>query len=155
MPKQAAGLVMFRRRGDHIEVLLAHPGGPLFAKKDEGHWSIPKGELDGNEDLLATAIREFQEETSLKPKPPFHPLGSIKQKSGKLVHAWAFEGDCSPADIRSNTFPLEWPPKSGKHIQCPEIDRAEWFAPKGAEKKIKPAQWPLIERLVELLQADI
>lgn len=138
-----------------MEVFLAHPGGPLFARKDDGHWTIPKGETDGPEDLLAAARREFTEETGLAtPDSPdaYLALGSIRQKSGKIVHAWAFEGDADPAAVRSNTFSLEWPPKSGRFIDVPEVDRAEWFTPDEAARKIKAAQAPLIEALLRALR---
>jgi len=120
-------------------------------KKDAGAWSIPKGEPDGDEDLLVTAQREFEEETGIKPVGPFIPLKPIKQKGGKIVHAWAFQGDCDPAAIRSNTFTMEWPPKSGGQAEFPEIDRAQWFELAVARKKIKAGQATLIEELEEML----
>src|SRR5580692_807100 len=110
MPRLSAGLLMFRIKDGTLQVLLAHPGGPLFQKKDEGAWTIPKGEPEGDEELLAVAQREFTEETGLSAAGPFLPLGSIQQKGGKIVHAWAFAGDCDPRDVRSNLFTLEWPP---------------------------------------------
>ena len=114
MPRLSAGLLMYRTRDDGIQVLLAHPGGPFFQNKDDGAWSVPKGEPDADEDLLVTAQREFAEETGIKPTGPFVPLKPIKQKGGKVVHVWAFEGDCDTAAIKSNTFTMEWPPKSGR-----------------------------------------
>jgi predicted NUDIX family NTP pyrophosphohydrolase len=153
MPKISAGLVMYRTRGGQVEVLLVHPGGPFFRNKDDGAWSIPKGETEPGEDLLATAQREFREETGLTPVGPFLPLTPVKQKGGKVVHAWAFAGDCDPAAIRSNTFTLEWPPQSGRQATFPEIDRAEFFALDLAKRKIKPAQSELIEELATILRA--
>ncbi len=153
MPQRvSAGLIMFRVREGSLEILLAHPGGPLYRNKDAGYWSIPKGEAPENESLLATAIREFEEETGIKPREPFIPLGSIRQKGGKIVYGWAFEGDhdCS-LPVRSNTFEMEWPPGSGRVQSFPEIDRIRFFSPADARKKLKEAQWPLIQRLMESL----
>jgi predicted NUDIX family NTP pyrophosphohydrolase len=147
--KTSAGLLMFRRRdGQALEVLLAHPGGPLWARKDLGAWTIPKGEYTDEEPLVA-AQREFQEETGFPPVPPFIELSSIKQKSGKVVSAWAFEGDCDPAELNSNTFEMEWPKRSGRMQAFPEIERAEWFTIAEARRRILPAQEPLLTRLVE------
>jgi predicted NUDIX family NTP pyrophosphohydrolase len=151
MPRLSAGLLMYRIRDGAIQVLLAHPGGPYFAKKDEGDWSIPKGEPGPDEDLLLTAQREFEEETGLKPTGPFVPLQPVKQKGGKIVHAWAFEGNCDPATIHSNTFTMEWPPKSGQQKQFPEIDRAEFFDLETARRKVKAAQAGLIDELEMIL----
>lgn len=150
-PKESAGLLLYRRRDDRIEVLLVHPGGPLWKKKDEGAWSIPKGELDGDEDALACARREFEEETGFVANGPFLPLGSVRQKSGKLVHAWAFEGDCDPSALRSNGFEMEWPPRSGRMQQFPEIDRAEFFDIERARERLNPAQVDFLDELVEAL----
>lgn len=150
-PKESAGLLLYRRRDDRIEVLLVHPGGPLWKKKDEGAWSIPKGELDGDEDALACARREFEEETGFVADGPFLPLGSVRQKSGKLVHAWAFEGDCDPSALRSNGFEMEWPPRSGRMQQFPEIDRAEFFDIERARERLNPAQVDFLDELVEAL----
>jgi predicted NUDIX family NTP pyrophosphohydrolase len=150
MPRASAGLVMHRRRGGGREVLLVHPGGPFWAKKDLGAWTIPKGELAEGEDELTTARREFEEETGLRPEGPFHPLGSVKQKAGKLVHAWAFEGDCDPAAIRSNTVRVQWPPGSGQWRTFPEVDRAEWFDLAEARRRINPAQAALLDALERL-----
>ena len=147
VPRVSAGLMMFRRRGDAVEVLLVHPGGPFWAKKDHGAWTIPKGELDEGEDLLATARREFEEETGLRPQGPFLPLGSVKQKGGKVVHGWAFEGDCDPAVVRSNTYRVMWPPGSGQWRTFPEVDRAEWFPLDEARRRINPAQAALVDAL--------
>ncbi len=147
MPRNSAGLLMFRRRAGALEVLLAHPGGPAWINKDLGAWTIPKGEIDEGEDPLATARREFEEETGIRPEGDFRPLGSVKQKSGKIVHAWAFEGDADPGAIRSNSFRMQWPPGSGQWQIFPEVDRAEWFPPDEARRRINPAQAALIDAL--------
>ena len=144
---------MYRRTPDGLQVLLVHPGGPFWKHKDEGAWSIPKGEVCEGEELLACAQREFQEETGFVPSGNFLPLKPIKQKSGKIVHAWAFEGDGDPSAIRSNTFTIEWPPKSGKHIRIPEVDRADFFDMNLARQKINPAQAAFIDQLIDLLRA--
>jgi predicted NUDIX family NTP pyrophosphohydrolase len=152
MPRTSAGLLMYRIKDGTIQVLLAHPGGPLFSKKDDGAWTIPKGEPDPGEELLLTAQREFEEETGVKPRPPFIALKPIQQKGGKIVHAWAFEGDCDPRTIKSNLFTMEWPPKSGKQMQFPEIDRAEFFDLDMARIKIKARQDALIDELEGILK---
>ena len=152
MPRLSAGLLMYRFRDGAPQVLLAHPGGPLFARKDLGVWSIPKGEPDDGEDLLVTAQREFREETGLTPQPPFLPLAPIQQKGGKIVHAWAFAGDCDPQTNQCNLFTMEWPPKSGRQVEFPEIDRTEFFDFKTARQKIKDRQQPLIDELEALLK---
>jgi predicted NUDIX family NTP pyrophosphohydrolase len=151
MPRISSGLLMYRIKDGVVQVLLAHPGGPYFVNKDEAAWTIPKGEPDAGEDLLATAQREFEEETGVKPRGPFVPLKPIKQKGGKIVHAWAFEGDCDTAAVRSNTFTLEWPPKSGRQQEVPEIDRADFFDLATAKRKIKAGQEELITELEALL----
>lgn len=151
MAKVSAGLLVFRRRGDGIEVLLAHPGGPFWANKDDGVWSIPKGEVDPGEDLLAAARRELHEETGLEPEGPFLDLGSVRQRGGKTVHAFAAEADCDPSTLRSNTFELEWPPRSGRHATFPEVDRAAFFGPEQAVRKLNPAQSPFVQRLIDAL----
>ena len=145
----SAGLLMYRRSdAGGVEVLLVHPGGPFFANRDAGVWTIPKGMPDAGEDLLDCARREFREETGFDPGPgPFAPLGSVKQKGGKTVHAWAFAGDCDPARCVSNTFKVQWPPRSGKWAEFPEIDRAEWFGMDEAREKINPAQAMFLDRL--------
>jgi len=144
----SAGLLMFRRNPE-LQVLLAHPGGPFWKNKDEGAWTIPKGLLDGQEPLEA-AQREFQEETGFTAIGPFIDLGTITQKSGKVVHAWAFEGDADPALIKSNEIEIEYPPNTGRKLTIPEVDRCEWFSPEEAKKKINPAQRKLVDRLVTI-----
>ena len=143
----SAGLLLFRRKDGGLEVFLAHPGGPFWEKRDIGAWTIPKGVVNEGEELLAAACREFEEETGIKPQPPFLPLGSIRQRGGKTVHAWAWEGDADPAQTTSNTMDLEWPRGSGKWITYPEVDRCAWFDPQTARKKINVAQAELIDRL--------
>ncbi len=142
---------MFRRTQRGVEVLLVHPGGPFWQKRDLGVWTIPKGLVEPGEDLFGTACREFTEETSLTPQAPFLELPEIKQSS-KRVKAWAFEGDCDPTTVHSNTFELEWPPKSGKYQKFPEVDRAGWFLLEAAEKYILKAQVPLLESLRQKLR---
>lgn len=138
---------MYRVREGVLQVLLVHPGGPFWKNKDAGAWSIPKGEVEPGEDLLATARREFLEELGVEIEGPFHALGSIKQKAGKVVHAWAVEGDFDVTKVRSNLVEMEWPPRSGRKISFPEIDRAEFFTIEEAVKKINPAQVELLRRL--------
>lgn len=145
--KQSAGLLMYRCRGETIEVLLAHPGGPFWSKKDIGAWTIPKGEVEEGEELLAAARREFAEETGFRPDGAFEPLGSVRLKSGKVVHGWAFEGDGDAASLKSVPFSMEWPPRSGKLQEFPEIDRVEWFTLKTARQKIQPVQVPFIDAI--------
>lgn len=145
--RQSAGLLLFRLGDGEIEVLLVHPGGPFFQNKDEGAWSIPKGEVDADEGFLDAAIREFKEETGVTPQGPFHALPSVKQKGGKLVHAWACKGDCDPDNIQSNTFSLEWPPKSGRRVEFPEVDRAAFLTLPAARKKINAAQRVFLDAL--------
>jgi len=142
---------MFRRRGSEPEVLLVHPGGPFWARKDDGAWSIPKGVVEPGEDLLATARREFTEETGFPVEGPFIPLTPLRQQSGKVIHAWAFEGDADPARLRSNTFSLEWPPKSGRQQEFPEADRAAWFPLGPAAQKSVPGQRGFFAELARLL----
>lgn len=144
----SAGLLMYRVRNGLLEVFLAHPGGPFFKNKDKGYWSIPKGEIDPEESALDAAIREFIEETGIMPEGDFIPLGTVMQKSGKTVHAWAIAGDWDEhKPIVSNTFEIEWPPRSGKKQQFPEIDRAEFFSVTEALDKINEAQREFIRRL--------
>jgi len=151
MAKTSAGLILYRMQSGKLEVLLVHPGGPFWGKKDEGAWFVPKGELNVGEEPLAGAKREFEEETGLKPEGEFLALGSVKQKSGKTIVAWAFEGDCDPSSIKSNTFTIEWPPKSGRQQEFPEIDRAGFFTVTQAKAKMHPVEYPLVLRLHELL----
>jgi len=151
MPKVSAGLAMYRRRGGELEVLLVHLGGPFWTRKDAGAWFIVKGEVEAGEDELAAAQREFTEETGLHATPPFVSLGRVRHKSGKKVVAWGFQGDCDPAKLRSNTFELEWPPKSGKKQTFPEIDRAAFFTVEQAREKMHPAEFKFLPRLVHQL----
>jgi len=147
--KNTAGLLLYRRRGE-LEVFLVHPGGPFWSKKDLGAWSLPKGQIDEGEDPLQTAKREFTEETGFPIDGDFRPLDPVKQSGGKVVHAWAIEADCDPAQLRSNLFSMEWPPKSGKMQEFPEVDRGAWFHIPEARKRILPAQIGFIEQLVAL-----
>lgn len=149
--KQSAGLLMFRRPGGVLQVLLAHPGGPYWASRDEGAWTIPKGGIHPGEGQLDSAIREFREETSFVPLGPFIHLGHIVQRSGKIVHAWAFEGDADPALLTSAMTTTEWPPKSGKWISVPEIDRAQFFLIDEARPRMNAAQVDLLDRLLAAL----
>lgn len=151
MRKKAAGILLYRQTGSSVEVLLIHPGGPFWAKKDEGSWSIPKGEISENEDPLMAAQREFQEETGFSVQGPFISIGSVKQSSGKVVQAWACAGNVDASAIQSNNFNLEWPPHSGKYQDFPEADRAEWFSLTEARKKILKVQLPFLENLEQLL----
>jgi len=144
----SSGILLFRRRPTGIQVLLVHPGGPLWKNKDAGIWSIPKGLVHDGEDVLVCACREFEEEIGFKPSGPFIPLTPVKLKSGKVVHAWACEEDCDPAIIKSNTFTMEWPPKSGKQAEFPEIDRGEWFTVEEARVKLSEQMMVLVEELV-------
>ena len=148
----SAGILLYRRRDGGLQVLLAHPGGPFHARRDLGAWTIPKGEVEPGEELIDVARREFLEETGSPPPlgDALH-LGVVRQRGGKLVHAWALEGDLDPARSSSNTFPLEWPPGSGRVQAFPEIDRVAWFSPDEARERMKDAQVPLLDRLVEAL----
>lgn len=148
--KSAAGLLVYRRRGV-LEVFLVHPGGPFWARKNAGAWSLPKGEIGENEDALDAARREFTEETGFSVAGEFHPLEPLRQAGGKLVYAWAVEGDCDPDELRSNLFSLEWPPRSGRMQDFPEVDRGGWFAIGEARKRILPAQAKFLDRLVALI----
>jgi predicted NUDIX family NTP pyrophosphohydrolase len=147
MPKRSAGLLMFRTSNDQLEVFLVHPGGPLWAKKDKGAWTIPKGEYEPDENPLVAARREFEEETGFHVTGEFVDLGSIKQKSGKVVNAWAFEGDCDPAKLASNTCEIEWPPRSGRRLEIPEVDRGRWFSTNEASEYIREEQREFLQRL--------
>jgi predicted NUDIX family NTP pyrophosphohydrolase len=140
---------MYRFKDGSLQIFLAHPGGPLYQKKDEGYWTIPKGEPPADEPLQDAAVREFEEETGIKSSGPYLELGSIVQKGGKAVYAWAFEGDHDPSKpIRSNLFEMEWPPRSGRIQLFPEVDQARFFPLLEGKQKLKSAQWPLVERLM-------
>lgn len=147
MPQVSAGLLLYRRREGKLEVFLAHPGGPFWKNRDNGAWTIPKGLADEGEDLLAAACREFEEETGTRPPGPFHSLGSVQQKAGKIIHAWACEGDADPHRISSNEVRLEYPRGSERWLTFPEIDRCAWFDLAAARQKINPAQAAFMERL--------
>jgi predicted NUDIX family NTP pyrophosphohydrolase len=151
MSKHSAGLLMYRRSGATLEVLLVHPGGPFWTKKDVGAWSIPKGEYEAGEEALAAAAREFQEETGLVVRGPYTPLTPIRQQGGKVVQAWAFEGDCDAESLKSTTFSLEWPRGSGRRQEFPEVDRAGWFSLAEARRKILPAQAALLDELTAMM----
>ena len=149
MPKQSAGLLLYRRNDRGVEVFLVHPGGPYWSKKDLGAWSIPKGEYTDDEEPLTAARREFLEETGFIVDGNFVSLGSIRQTGGKVVSVWALEGDCDPAKLVSNYCQMEWPPRSGRMIEIPEVDRGGWFAVSEARDRILPSQSPMLSRLVE------
>ena len=151
MAKNSAGLLMYRVRNNQLEVLLVHLGGPFWARKDKGAWFIPKGEIEPGEDEFAAAKREFQEETGIESRGEFTALGTIKHKGGKIVHAWAFEGDCDPSSVRSNTFTLEWPPRSGKRQEFPEVDKAQFLSVEQAQAKMSPGEFELVDRLQNIL----
>lgn len=151
MPKRSAGLLMYRRTQGGLQVFLVHPGGPLWARKDQGVWTSPKGEYEENENPLDAAVREFQEETGFPAAGAFLPLGSVRQKSGKVVTVWAFEGDCDPDRLVSNTCLIEWPPRSGKQFEIPEIDRGRWFHLAEARQYVRPEQEALLDRLQDAI----
>jgi predicted NUDIX family NTP pyrophosphohydrolase len=151
MPKKSAGLLLFRETSGQLEVLLVHPGGPFWAKKDEGAWSIPKGEFEDDEEPLEAARREFEEETGFRAQGDVIPLETLRQKSGKVVYAWAVRKDLDPSGFRSNTFTMEWPPRSGRKREFPEIDRAEWFTVESARRKILEGQAGFLTRLEDIL----
>ena len=155
MAKRSAGILLFRRRQQVLELLLVHPGGPFWARKDEGSWSIPKGLYEEGEDALVAAKREFYEETGCAPDGQFIDLGTFKQPSGKHVTAWALEGEFDLALFKSNTFSMEWPPKSGRSEEFPEADRADWFAPQDALRKISKGQAAIIEALLAKLELPL
>lgn len=150
-PRQSTGLLMYRHGGDALEVFLVHPGGPYWSKKDEGSWTLPKGEYEVGEEPLAAAQREFHEETGFDANEPFMELGTVKQKSGKLVLAWAFKGDCDPTNLVSNTCEIEWPPRSRKRIVIPEVDRGAWFSLENGRIYIREEQRPFLDRLWQQL----
>ncbi len=154
MAKRSAGLLLFRRRNGGLEVFLAHPGGPFWVKKDLGAWTIPKGEFEPGEEPLDAARREFEEETGFRVDGQFLDLGTVTQNSGKIVSAWAVEGDCDPARLVSNFCEVEWPPRSHRMIQIPEVDRGAWYAIGEARQKMFTAQTPFLDRLVRTLEAE-
>lgn len=150
----SSGLLMFRIQDGFLQIFLAHPGGPFYRNRDAGHWTIPKGELAAGESPFNAAIREFEEETGLQPHEPFIDLGSIRQKGGKIVYCWAFEGNTNPlCSIRSNHFEMEWPPHSGHLQSFPEIDRMEFFGLAEGREKLMEVQWPFVERLIANLES--
>ena len=151
MPKRSAGILMYRQHGAEPEVLLVHPGGPFWKNKDLGAWSIPKGEYSDAEDPLTVARREFEEETGLRPQGEYFPLGELVQGGRKIVTAFALEGDFDPANLQSNTFELEWPPRSGRTASFPEVDRAQWFSPADARRKILKGQSEFVTRLLKAI----
>jgi predicted NUDIX family NTP pyrophosphohydrolase len=151
----SAGLLLFRRPRGRLEVLLAHPGGPFWRGRDLGAWTIPKGLVAPGEELLAAARREFEEETGIRPQEPFLPLGSVRQKAGKVIHAWAWEGDADASAIVSNTATVEWPRGSGRSITYPEVDRCAWFDPPTARTRLNPAQAELIDRLQAVVAGSV
>jgi predicted NUDIX family NTP pyrophosphohydrolase len=154
MPKRSAGLIMYRRTAAGLEVLLVHPGGPFWASKDKGAWLIPKGEYADGEQPLEAAQREFREETGFVAQGPYLELGTVRQPGGKIVAAWGFEGDHDPGDLISNTFLMEWPPRSGRQIDIPEIDRGRWFSVPDAREHILQSQAPLLDALCRALSLD-
>ncbi len=146
---RSAGLLLYRRAPQGVELLLVHPGGPFWRGRDLGAWSIPKGEVDPEEDPLRSAQREFTEEMGLPaPEGPYVPLGAVRQRAGKEVLAWACAGDLDPGEVVSNTFTVEWPPRSGRRVDFPEIDEAAWFTPEAARRKLNPAQAEFVDRLL-------
>jgi predicted NUDIX family NTP pyrophosphohydrolase len=154
MAKVSAGLLLYRIRNGEVQVFLVHPGGPFWTRKDQGSWSIPKGEVEKGEDPLDAARREFREETGFTAEGPFHPLTPRRQNSGKTVQAWAVEGDCDPAAISSVTFSMEWPPRSGRQKEFPEVDRAGWFPMDEARRRILPGQAGFLDELAQLLHPE-
>ena len=149
--KRSAGLLLYRKRAGKLEVFLVHPGGPFWAKKDAGAWTIPKGEIGADEDPLAAARRETTEETGFTPDGDFIELPAVRQKAGKLVHAWAIEADCDASQLRSNAFSMEWPPRSGKIAEFPEVDRGAWFGMEEARMRLLESQHPLLDALRALV----
>jgi predicted NUDIX family NTP pyrophosphohydrolase len=152
--KQSAGLLMYRCRDDRVEVFLVHPGGPFWAKKDLGAWTIPKGEYSEDEEPLTAARREFKEETGFSASGDFIDLGTIKQSGGKLVRVWAVESDCDPAALVSNRFQMEWPPRSGRLAEFPEVDRGAWFSSAEARERILKSQLPVLDLLEQKLEVN-
>ena len=152
MPKQSAGVLLYRRNDQGLEVFLVHPGGPFWAKKDEHAWSIPKGEFGDDESQLQAAEREFEEETGVSIDGTLVALEPVKSSGGKIIHAWLCEGDCDPAQLKSNLFSMEWPPRSGRQQEFPEVDRAEWYTVAEARTKLHKGQVPLLHQLVALVE---
>jgi len=151
----SAGILLYREVGPRFEVLIAHPGGPLWATRDDGAWSIPKGEIDAAEDVTAAAVREFEEETGHRLRDTvLQPLGTVRQRSGKVVHGFAVRADMNPDDLASNRVEIIWPPRSATRITIPEIDRLAWVDPETARRKLNPAQGAFVDRLVVLLQVE-
>ena len=155
MIRASAGLLMYRRRPAGIEVFLVHPGGPFWARKDAGAWTVPKGQIEDGEEPLAAALREFREETGFSADGTFHPLAPVKQRSGKLVYAWMVEGDCDPSKVTSQLFSMEWPPKSGRLQEFPEVDRAAWFSLEQARIRLLAAQVNFIDQMVRVLGPSV
>ncbi len=151
MAKKSAGILLFRQISSNLEVMLVHPGGPFWAKKDESAWSIPKGEFEESEDPLEAARREFEEETGFAPTGDFLPLSPLRQPGGKLVYAWAIEGDFDVSSLKSNNFSLEWPPRSGRYKEFPEVDRACWFSLEEARRRILKGQAPFLSEIEQKL----
>ena len=152
MPHESAGLLLYRIGPEGVQVLLVHPGGPYWAKRSEGAWSIPKGEIGPAESPLQVALREFQEELGVPPPDNLPiPLGSVRQAGGKVVHAWGMAGDLEVAGLHSNTFEMEWPPRSGRIQTFPEVDQTGWFDPPGARRMLLPAQHPFLDRLLDAI----
>lgn len=151
MPDRSAGLLLFRRRETGIELFLVHPGGPFWARKDDGVWSIPKGLYEEGEEALVAAQREFAEEVGSRVEGEFRPLGDFRLPSGKRLSVWAVEGDIDPAAVESNLFEMEWPPRSGKRAAFPEVDRAGWFTPEEARAKLTKGQLPLVDALLAIV----
>jgi predicted NUDIX family NTP pyrophosphohydrolase len=152
MSKKSAGLLLYRAISGHLEVLLVHPGGPFWAKKDEGAWSIPKGEFENDEEPFSAAKREFAEEVGLNPEGEAIPLRPVRQPSGKLIYAWVMKYDLDLAHFRSNTFSMEWPPRSGRYQEFPEVDRAAWFTIEAARYKLMKGQMPFLDQLQDVLR---
>ncbi len=152
MPNQSAGILLYRKQNNRIELFLVHPGGPFWQKKDIGVWTIPKGEFADNEEAFEAAKREFEEETGVSLSGNFIELTPVKQKAGKVIYAWALEGDVDAANISSNSFKIEWPPKSGRYKEFPEVDKAEWLSEEQAKEKINPAQARLVDELLQKLK---
>ena len=155
MAKKSAGILLYRLKSGKLQFLLVHPGGPFWAKKDAGSWSVPKGEPDEDEEILPAAIREMEEETGFKAKGNFIPLAPVKQKSGKIIYAFALQSEFEPENLKSNTCNVEWPPRSGKKLEIPEVDKAEWFSFEEAQEKIVKGQVPILTELKEKLENSL